>query len=182
MINPDNKQERLALAERYLNAETTVQEDQILAHYYATHSVDPDEKEFAAMLTVSRSEADSSLLTDTSEFDRIVGKPAGKRHTILAWTAAAAVALMIILPLSLRHKSAQPILSEQDERTTISTSQIMEGMEMLSKIEVGEIESIYAQPTGSTVLITLRLKNGMERTFLMSCDAEENSMSFIALN
>lgn len=183
MINPDNKQERLALAERYLNAETTVQEDQILAHYYATHSVDPDEKEFAAMLTVSRSEADSLLLADTSDFDRIVGKTASKQQTILAWTAAAAaVALMIILPLSLRHKSAQPVLSEQDEQTTISTMQIMEGMEMLSKIEVGEIESIYAQPTGSTVLITLRLKNGMERTFLMSCDAEENSMSFIALN
>ena len=73
-------------------------------------------------------------------------------------------------------------MSEQDEQSIISTSQIMEGMEMLSKIEVGEIESIYAQPTGNTVLITLRLKNGKEKTYIMSCDANENSMSFIALN
>lgn len=183
MINLDNKQERLALAARFLDAETTVQEEQMLARYYATHPVESDEKEFAAMLAVSRSEADSSLLADTSEFDSIVGKPVSKQHTILALTAAAAaVSLMIILPLSLRHKPAQSVMSEQDEQSIISTSQIMEGMEMLSKIEVGEIESIYAQPTGNTVLITLRLKNGKEKTYIMSCDANENSMSFIALN
>ena len=116
MINLDNKQERLALATRYLDAETTVQEEQMLARYYATHPVEPDEKEFAAMLAVSRSNADSSLLADTSEFDRIAGKPVSKQHTILAWTAAAAaVSLMIILPLSLRHKPAQSVMSEQAE-------------------------------------------------------------------
>jgi len=83
--------------------------------------------------------------------------------------------------LRLNRPVAEPVQS--DETTLqVSTAQILEGMEMLSKIEVGEIESVLAQPTGSTVLITIKLKSGKESTYLMSTDDGGNSLSFMSLN
>ena len=40
----ENKQFRMALAERYLDADTTIQEEKMLAEYYASHPIDADEE------------------------------------------------------------------------------------------------------------------------------------------
>ena len=183
-MNLDNKQERRTLIERYLNAETTVQEEQKLAYYYATHAVEPDEKEFAAMLAVSRSEADTSLWADTSAFDRIVGKPAGKQHPVLAWFAAAAVAAILIISISVLKKQSlsdssadvsalQPVLTPQ---------QVIEGIETMIKLEPSEIASVTAKPTGSTMLIVVELRNGKEKIYLMERNSRDESVLFYALN
>lgn len=184
MINLDNKQERLALAERFLDAETTVQEEQMLARYYATHPVESDEKEFAAMLAVSRSEADSSLLADTSVFDRIVGKTASKQHAILAWTSAAAVAAILIIPIlvlkehSLSDSSANMSASEP----VLTPQQVIDGIETMIKLEPSEVASVTAKPTGSTMLIVVELQNGKEKKYLMESNSSDGSVSFYALN
>lgn len=186
MITLEDKQTRMALAERYMGADTTISEELMLARYYASHPiVDSDEELVASLIRIAHSEADPYAALDSSEFDRIVSnhkQPARKIRAITIWSATAVAAVLLLLVcLHLNRPVAEPVQS--DETTLpVSTAQILEGMEMLSKIEVGEIESVLAQPTGSTVLITIKLKSGKESTYLMSTDDGGNSLSFMSLN
>ena len=97
---------------------------------------------------------------------------------ILKWSSVAAAA--VILMLVCLHIGHKPVLPETE--TAISTMQILEGMEIISKIEVGEIESVKAEPQGSTVVITVKLTNGKERSYSMTCNSDASSLSFTALN
>ena len=45
----DNKAERMALIQRFLNAETSVEEEKELSGYFATHQPDDDEREVALL-------------------------------------------------------------------------------------------------------------------------------------
>ena len=171
----ENKQYRKALAERYLDADTTIGEEQMLAEYYASHKIDADEEQIAALIKMTH--ANASDMIDTADFDHITkgGKPV---RMILRWSSVAAAAVILMLvSLHIGHKQLQP-----ENQTAISTMQILEGMEMISKIEVGEIESVKAEPQGSTVVITVKLTNGKERRYSMTSNSDASSLSFTALN
>ncbi|MBP5690618.1 MAG: hypothetical protein J6W99_00650 [Bacteroidaceae bacterium] len=171
----ENKQFRKALAERYLDADTTIREEQMLAEYYASHQPDEDEMQIAALIRMTH--AGASDMIDTADFDHITkgGKPV---RMILRWSSVAAAAVILMLvSLHIGHKQLQP-----ENQTAISTMQILEGMEMISKIEVGEIESVKAEPQGSTVVITVKLTDGKERSYSMTCNSDASSLSFTALN
>ncbi len=169
----ENKQFRKALAERYLDADTTVQEEQMLAEYYATHQIEADEEPIAALLRLTHPNAQD--MTDTAEFDRITARKSPVRM-LLRWSCAAAAAILLMLVcLRLGTPQVQP----QD---SVSTAQILEGMEMLSKIQVGEIGSIVAEPKGNEVIITIKLTDGKERSYSMTCNSDASSISFTALN
>mgnify|MGYP007038214800 CR=1 FL=1 len=175
MINLNDKQERLALIERYLAADTTVQEEQMLAEYYASHQPDADEEQIAALIKLSHPNA--SDIIDTAEFDRITvhRKPV---QMILRWSSVAAAAIVLLLVCLHIGKPALP----EETASTMSTVQILEGMEMISRIEMGEIESVLAKPQGDRVVITVKLANGKERSYSMSSDVDGNSLSFTAFN
>lgn len=186
MITVEDKQTRMALAQRYMDADTSIHEELMLARYYASHPiVDSDEELVASLIRIAHSEADPYAALDSSEFDSIVSnykQPARKLRTITVWSATVAAAvLLLFVCLRLNRHAVEP-LQTQDSTLAVSPAQILEGMEMLSKIEVGEIESVLAQPTGSTVLITVKLKSGKESTYLMSTDDGGNSLSFMSLN
>lgn len=177
MINLNDKQERLLLIERYLDADTTVQEERMLAEYYATHTIDSDEEQIAELIKMSHSVADTVMMADTADFDRITvrRKPVSM---VLKWSAAAAAAIVVLLVCLHIGKPTLP----EETTCTISTAQILEGMEMLSKIQVGEIGSIVAEPQGDQVIITVKLTNGKERSYSMTGDVYGSSLSFTALN
>ena len=153
----ENKQFRKALAERYLEADTTIREEQMLAQYYASHQPDADEEPIAALIKMTH--AGASDMIDTADFDRIT-KSRRPVRVILRWSSVAAAAIILML-VSLH---------------------ILEGMEMISKIEVGEIESVKAEPHGSTVVITVKHTDGKERSYSMTCNSDASSLSFTALN
>ena len=50
----DNKAERMALIQRFLNAETSVEEEKVLSGYFATHQPDDDEREVALLCNIIR--------------------------------------------------------------------------------------------------------------------------------
>ena len=50
MIDIDNKLERKALIERYLEADTTIAEERAMAEYYAMNQPDADEEAFAQLI------------------------------------------------------------------------------------------------------------------------------------
>lgn len=175
MINLNDKQERLALIERYLEADTTVLEERMLAEYYATHQPDADEEPISDLIKMTHPSA--SDMIDTADFDRITARRKPVRM-ILKWSSVAAAAIILMLvSLHIGHKQLQP-----ENQTAISTMQILEGMEIISKIEVGEIESVKAEPHGSTVVITVKLTDGKERSYSMTCNSDASSLSFTALN
>ena len=171
----ENKQYRKALAERYLDADTTIREEQMLAEYYATHQSDDDEVQIATLIKMTH--AGASDMIDTADFERI-SKDRRPVRMILKWSSVAAAA--VILMLVCLHIGHKPVLP--DTQTAISTMQILEGMEMISKIEVSEIESVKAEPQGNTVVITVKLTDGKERSYSMTCNSDASSLSFTALN
>lgn len=177
MINLNDKQERLLIIERYLDADTTVQEERMLAEYYATHTIESDEEQIAELIKMSHPVADTVMMADTADFDRITvrRKPV---PMILRWSSVAAAAIVLVLVCLHIGKPALP----EETLCTMSTAQILEGMEMLSKIEVGEIESVLAKPQGERVIITVKLVSGKERSYSMTGDADGTSLSFTALN
>lgn len=177
MINLNDKKERLALIERYLEADTTVQEEQMLAEYYATHQPDADEEQIASLIKMSHPSA--SDMIDTTEFERITvrRKPV---QMILRWSSVAAAATILLLVCL--HIGKPASIQAPDSAYGISTAQILEGMEMISRIEVGEIESVLAKPQGDRVVITVKLANGKERSYSMTGDIDGNSLSFTAFN
>lgn len=172
----ENKQFRKALAERYLDADTTIREEQMLAEYYASHKPDADEEQIAALLKMTH--ANASDMIDTADFYRVTTTGRKPVRMITKWGSAAAAAIIIVLVcLHIGHKQIQP-----EMQSAISTMQMLEGMEIISRIEVGEIESVKAEPQGSTVIITVKLTNGKERIYSMTCNSDASSLSFTALN
>ena len=175
MINLNDKQERLALIERYLDADTTVQEERMLAEYYTSNQPDADEVQISALIKLTHPNASDKI--DTAEFDRITVRRKTV-HMILKWSSVAAAAIILLLVCLRIGKPALP----EEIASTMSTSQILEGMEMLSKIQVGEIGSIVAEPKGKEVIITIKLTDGKERSYSMTCNSDASSISFTALN
>lgn len=111
-----------------------------------------------------------------AEFDRIVNeyeRPL-RRKRLVRWAAglaaAAAVALAVILPL---RKVGEPPLSPLI---------IYEGISSLIEMNPEAVESVNAIPKGSKVLVTVHLKEGEERQFLLSHDEKTGTTSFTAFN
>ena len=70
-----NKEIRLELIARYLNAEISPAEEKMLMEYYGSNNhVDDDEQAFAQMIRIEKMNV--SLLSDegVEEFDRIIGE------------------------------------------------------------------------------------------------------------
>lgn len=175
-MNLEDKNIRKALAEKYLSAETSVEEEIALAGYYSDHQPEEDEKAFAAMLTAT---VEGWLLSDegADEYDRIAtSKAIPLKMNIFRWAAgivaAAVVALGIILPL----------LNEKE--TPLSPVVIAEGIGQIMEMEIysGKVESISAVPQGSKALITLKLRDGSEYYYMMTYNESAGAMALVAVN
>ena len=72
MIDIYNKQERKALIERYLEADTTVAEERALAEYYAMNQPDADEAAFAKLVLTGNAALNSLSNSGEREYDRLI--------------------------------------------------------------------------------------------------------------
>ncbi|MBO7476581.1 MAG: hypothetical protein J6U04_01445 [Salinivirgaceae bacterium] len=167
MIDIDNKQERKALIESYLNAETTVAEERVLAEYFATHTADADEKAFAQLIMASTPSLKCLSNSGEQEFDRLVEN----RHRIgfkrtLRWVAgiAAAVAVVAIVRAS--------IVSYIDNQCDITPMEIAETLNTMMSLSADEIESMTATPCGKNVLITAKMKDNSSSTYVLTREGD----------
>ena len=70
-----NKEIRLELIARYLNAETSPAEEKMLMEYYGSNNhVDDDEQAFAKMIRMEKMNVTLLSEEGVEEFDRIVGE------------------------------------------------------------------------------------------------------------
>ena len=104
MMDIKNKEIRLELLARYLNAETSPAEEMMLMDYYGNNNrVDDDEQAFARMIQMEKMNV--SLLSDegVEEFDRIIGEAKQETKRIplrwIAWASgiAATIALLFMM-------------------------------------------------------------------------------------
>ena len=168
MIDIDNKQERKALIERYLEADTTVAEERALAEYYAMNQPDADEKAVAQLILASNPALKCLSDSGEQEFDRIVEgrhRNIGFR-TALKWVSgiAAAIALVVIV--------RSTALSHLDNQCDITPIEIAQTLNTLMSLSADEIESINATPCGKNVLITARMKDNSSSTYILTREGD----------
>lgn len=175
MMDIKDKDTRMALVARYLEAETTVAEEALLAAYYAANEADEDERAIAQMIRMEH--AGEALLSKegAEEFDRIVSQTKSKPHIRrMVWIGgvAAAIALLLVLNVALPR--------EAEPSPAFTTMEIAGYVQQLMNVE--DIEAVTASPVKECVLVTATLADGSTKMFIMNKDPEEGSTSMLAIN
>lgn len=178
MTDLKDKDTRLALGARYLEAETTVTEETLLAAYYAANEPEEDERAIALMIRMER--ANKALLSEegAEAFDRIANqmKPKQPKPHVrrMVWTigATAAIALLLVFNIALPK--------EEEPSEPFTTVEIAGYVQQLMNVE--DVESITAAPVKDCVLVTATLADGSTKMFIINKDAEEGSTSMLAIN
>ena len=178
MINIKDKEIRLQLIAKYLEAETTVAEEAMLHAYYMENKADEDEQAIARMICMEHADAD--LLSDegAEEFDRIVSqtKPKQSRPIIrrMAWISGAAAAIALLLVLNVQ------LPQEEVPSEAFTTVEIAGYVQQLMNVE--DVETVTASPIKECVLVTATLADGTTKMYIMNKDSEEGSTSMLAIN
>lgn len=100
------------------------------------------------------------------EFDRIVReyeRPL-KRRRIFRWVSGIAAAAAVVLAVFIFRTPA--------EETPLSAVTIAETIGELMNLDEGNILSIEAKPQGSKAILTVNMKKGGTRTYIMTMDEE----------
>ena len=179
MINIKDKEIRLQLIAKYLEAETTVAEEAMLHTYYMENKVEADEQAIARMICMEHADAD--LLSDEGAevFDRIVSKTKAKprktnvRHLWIGGWAAAITLLFVLNIVTQRREEPAP-------SAAFNTIEIAGCIQQLMTVE--DVTSVTASPVKECVLVTAQLADGTTKMFIMNKDSEEGSTSMLAIN
>ena len=156
-----NKKHRQKLIARYLEADTTVQEEIMLAEYYRTHKAEADEADVARLILMDYPVAD------------ILSDPERKRDISFVSMAITAIAACIALMVMF-------IIPRSGDEFTVS--EIAENMNILMEMNNQDVESIVAEPQGSKVILTATLKDGNTTTFIMVRNRWDGSTRIVAQN
>ena len=173
-----DKDTRMALVARYLEAETTVAEEALLAAYYAANEAEEDERAIAQMIRMEHTNEALLSKEGAEEFDRIVSQTKSKqpKHHIrrMAWIGgvAAAIALLLVLNVTIPR--------EAEPSPAFTTVEIAGYVQQLMNVE--DIETVTASPVKECVLVTATLSDGSTKMFIMNKDPEEGSTSMLAIN
>ena len=178
MMDIKDKDTRMALVARYLEAETTVAEEALLAAYYASNEAEEDERAIAQMIRMEHAGAALLSKEGAEEFDRIVSQTKSKqpkpRIRRMAWIGgvAAAIALLLVLNVTIPR--------EAEPSPAFTTMEIAGYVQQLMNVE--DIETVTASPVKECVLVTATLADGTTKMFIMNKDPEEGSTSMLAIN
>ena len=120
MKNLNEKALRQQLIQRYLDGETTIEEEQALAHFYLhNHGTIPADEEDVCQLVLATSHLADDFMPSVEkveEFDRIMAKDARKGP----WLAAACVAAILVIflapPRSKEDNTPQQFPTVQTQR------------------------------------------------------------------
>lgn len=199
------------LAARYLEADTTAEEEKALAEYLARYAESAEDKALARLLMLEHHgylhvsgpcadmEEDACVpLSDEAEkeFDRMVSgrrpavcrpvmrKPAWKR--ILWYVSLPACAAAIALAVALLHTGSgsdpEPETPFASGKGHLDALRLAGNMQSLMDIADGHIVSVSAVPSGDAALVTARFTDGTSRLYIMTYNGDEGSASLIALN
>lgn len=172
MIDIRNKEMRRELIRRYMDAETSPNEEKLLANYYTCHEPDNDEQAIAQLIRMEN--INDSLLSDegVDEFDRIINgaKQKNKQNRMywIAW-ASGIVAIIALLFMSVPSTSQ------------LNTTEIAQSIHEMMNLPMNDIVSITATPIDEHVWIKTTLKDGTTQTFIMEKDKEKGTTTLLAI-
>ena len=184
MMNIEDKEYRKALIERYLNADTTPDEERCLRAYYAeAPAVDDDEKAFARLMNISAPTAEVYSQTKADEYDRLFGSDesasfearVAKRRGVIFKSLYAFAACAAAVALFLIFKPKAP-------STDFTPLEIAQSISALAELNSEDVESVAARPTGSGVIVTVVLKDGTRCGFRMARDGASGEIHLLAMN
>ena len=183
-MNIEDKEYRKALIERYLNADTTPDEERCLRAYYAeAPAVDDDEKAFARLMNISAPTAEVYSQTKADEYDRLFGSDesasfearVAKRRGVIFKSLYAFAACAAAVALFLIFKPKAP-------STDFTPLEIAQSISALAELNSEDVESVAARPTGSGVIVTVVLKDGTRCGFRMARDGASGEIHLLAMN
>ena len=177
MTNVMDKEVRLQLIAKYLEAETTVAEEAMLHAYYTEHKAEEEEQAIARMICMEHADAD--LLSDegAEEFDRIVSenqvKPRrGNVRNLWIGGWAAAITLLLVINIAAQR--------EEEPSAAFNAVEIAGCIQQLMTAE--DVTSVTASPVKECILVTAQLADGTTKMYIMNKDSEEGSTSMLAIN
>ena len=124
-------------------------------------------------MTMDKELIDRYLGDAEAEFDRILAVGERKRRivrwSVLGTVAAAAVALILWL-----------VPTRPAPKSPLTPVQIAEGIQQMMLLDIGDIESIVATPTGTSAILTAHLKDGKTCSYILTCNEDEGTTSLLA--
>lgn len=181
MMDLKDRNIRKALLEKYLEGDTDAAQEKLLAEYFASVGPDEEERPVARLLLAERSMFSAAGHDASDEFDRIVAAHSRKRKRlsvrIAAFAASFSVAAAVLLMVSVRTD-----IGRDNADAGFGTIEIARSIQELMDLGICDIESITAKPSGSEVLLEVRLTDGSTRTYLMTKNAWDSSTSLTAIN
>ncbi len=154
MTDLNDQTKRLELVHRYLNAETTLDEEQLLQDYYihTTEVLSPEEEDMKIIIISAGQNAVDVKLSDEkeAEFDRLMQENIGRVHTrtkssMIIWSALLA-AVVIFAFLIITQKSDETPLARH-YTNSVKTSQLLPYEEKNEDMSLqDEDESICQNP------------------------------------
>lgn len=173
---------RKNLIQRYLDAETSVEEERMLAESFADNPPqDKEEEKIAAILTqislfadgenVKKSIPEDNHIAE-EEFDRIILRQRKSRiwGYSLAGLAAAVAAFFILRP-----QTAEP----QYENIPVD---LTEQVQLLSQTALENAEKCVFEPIEGGYILTAYFPDGSEGKYLLSSKDDKQSFFLISLN
>lgn len=177
-----DKEKRKEIINRYLEGESTREEERLLAEYFAKNLPEKEEEDAALLirLLATPNEDTEELLAEEGEkeYSKIIAEAYIKRFRPVAFAflaCAAALALFVVF----RPKPA--IEGNGEKVQEITNKEILEGLNILADINTGNTESISCKPIGDGQIVTVLLKNGEEASYIMIAEEPGKSIRFTAL-
>lgn len=166
--------DRKELILRYLEAETSPEEERLMADSF-THQPPADEEELAVFrMLQARSPIETPALPEESAtYDRILRRRAFNRWGIALSGMAAAVLLAVFF-----WKTPGPA----EEQGAVDTLEMVRQIELISALDPAEADGYEFKPAGEGFIMTARYKDGRSASFLLMPMDEGQSYCLVSIN
>lgn len=171
---------RKELIQRYLDAETSAEEELLLAESFRQSPPQSEEEEkIEAMLLCIKDSADPDSPEEEhiseEEFDSLIRKSGRRKSIIWAVSSAMAAAAVILLFLLLKPATPQP----EDNTDLI---QQIQNIQLLSQISLEEADKCEFQPIEGGYVMTAYFPDGESASYILIAEEDGKSYSLLSLN
>jgi hypothetical protein len=160
---------RKSLIEKYLNAETDVREEQMLAEWFAANGAEQDEEAVARLILSEYPEAGYDAAE--KEYDSIMDTHL-RRRRIFIMAGGIAACIAVAMGLFLSQRRACPF----------DGLEMAQGIDQIMSLDTDNVESVTAKPKGSKVIITAQMKDGSTCSYIMRKDEDASTISITAMS
>lgn len=189
MTNLNDTNTRMQLVNRYLNAETTLEEEQLLRQYYAQTDdvLSPEESDVRQLILSSASLAAQFELSEEKgyEFDRLMAKRPARR-TVPYWITSAAAAVVLTVFL-LTYKQAGDASEtrqkgESASRSEAVTEQQINNIMSAANYANEQVESYRLRPVGDATIVTKTLADGTSSSYIVCLTDDDKGFHVVPIN